>query len=50
MYIICKTLIPPLSANDDDTNYMDKDVEMIAYAPILERGTIAAANEAGLAL
>ena len=50
LYIIRKTLIPPLSADDDDTNYMDKYVEMIARAPILKRGTIAAANEAGLAL
>ena len=29
---------------------MDKNVEMIARAPILERGTIASADEAGLAL
>ena len=50
LYIIRKTLIPPLSANDYDTNYADKDAEMIARAPILERGTIAAANEAGLSL
>ena len=50
LYIICKTLIPPLSADDDETNYVDKDAEMIARAPILKRGTIAADDEAGLDL
>ena len=50
LYIIRKTLIPSLSGNDDETNYVDKDAEIIARAPILERGTIAADNEAGLAL
>ena len=34
LYIIRKTLIPPLSANDDETNYVDKDAEMVARAPI----------------
>ena len=50
LYIICKTFIPPLSANDDETNYLDKDAEIIARVPILKRGTVAAANDAGLAL
>ena len=50
LYIIRKTLIPLLSANDDENNYVDKDADMIACAPILERGTIAAADEASLAL
>ena len=50
IYIICKILIPPLSANDDETNYVDKDAEMISRAPILKRRTIAGADEAGLAL
>ena len=36
MYIIRKTLIPPLSANYDETNYVDKDANMIARAHILE--------------
>ena len=49
MYIIFKILITPLSSSDYN-NYVDKDVEMIACASILERGTIAANNEAGLAL
>ena len=50
LYIIRKTLIPSFSANDDETNYVDKDAEMIARAPILERGTRAAADGAVLAL
>ena len=50
MHIICKTFIPPLSADDDETNYVDKDADMIARAPILKRGTIEAVDEAGLAL
>ena len=50
MYIIRKTLIPPLSANYDETNYVDKDANMIARAHILEWGTIVAADEACLAL
>ena len=50
LYIICKTRIKLLSAGDDETNYLDKDAEMIAHALILDRGTIAAADEAGLAL
>ena len=50
LYIIHKTLIPPLSANDDDTNYLDKGADMITCALILERVTIAAADEAGLDL
>ena len=50
MYIIRKTLIPPLSADDDETNYVDTDAEMIVRAPILNRGKIVASDEAGLAL
>ena len=50
LYIIRKTLILLLAADDNETNYLDKDVEMIACAPILERGTILAADEDGLAL
>ena len=50
MYIIRKTPISPLSADDDETNYVDKDADMIACASILKRGTIAADDEAGLDL
>ena len=50
LYIIRKTLILLLASDDNETNYVDKNVEMIARAPILERGTIASADEAGLAL
>ena len=50
LYIIRKTLIPLLSADNDENNYVYKDAEMIACATILERGTIAAVDEAGLAL
>ena len=50
MYIIRKTLIPPLSAYNDETNYSYKDAEIIARSPILERDTISAADEAGLDL
>ena len=50
MYIIRKTLIKMLSADDDETNYVDRDAEMIARAPILKRGTISVAYEAGLDL
>ena len=50
MYIIRKTPISLLSADDDETNYVDKYAETIARYPILERGTIAAANGAGLVL
>ena len=50
LYIIRKTLIPLLSADNDENNYVYKDAEMIACATILERGTIAAADEDGLAL
>ena len=49
-YIICNTLIPPLSANVDETNYVNKDAEMIVCAPILEKVTISAANEDDLDL
>ena len=50
LYIIRKIHIPPLSSNDDETNYMDNYAEMIAHVPILERGAIAAADEVCLAL
>ena len=50
MYIIRKTLIPTFSDDDDETNYVDNYMEMIARAPILERGTIEATDEAVLAL
>ena len=50
LYIIRNTLIPPLSSDDDETNYVDKNAEMISRAPILDRCTIAATDKAGLAL
>ena len=50
MYNIRKALITPLSADDDETNYVDKYTDMIACAPNIKRGIIAAADEAGLDL
>ena len=50
LFIIRKTLIPSISSNGDENNYVDKDAEMISRAHILDIGTITAADEAGLAL
>ena len=50
LFIIRKTLILSISSNGDENNYVDKDAEMIARAPIFERGKIAAADETGLDL
>ena len=50
LYIICNTLITLLSADDDETNYMGKDADMIARATILKRSIIGDSYEAGLAL